>query len=38
MATQQVKLYQVGTFAVGNRLLSPDERTVEPKIACDHAE
>jgi pyruvate ferredoxin oxidoreductase beta subunit len=25
----KVKLYQVDTFAVGNRLLSPDERTVQ---------
>jgi pyruvate ferredoxin oxidoreductase beta subunit len=29
--TQQVKLYQVGTFAVGNRLLSPEERTVQAR-------
>jgi pyruvate ferredoxin oxidoreductase beta subunit len=29
MATTKPKLYQVGTFAVGNRLLSPDERTVQ---------
>ena len=32
MATQQVKLYQLGTFAVGNRLLSPDERTVQARM------
>ena len=32
MATQPVKLYQVGTFAVGNRLLSPDERTVQARL------
>ena len=32
MATQQIKLYQVGTFAVGNRLLSPDERTVQARM------
>jgi pyruvate ferredoxin oxidoreductase beta subunit len=31
MATQQLKLYQVGTFAVGNRLLDPDERTVQAR-------
>jgi pyruvate ferredoxin oxidoreductase beta subunit len=31
VATQQLKLYQVGTFAVGNRLLSPDERTVQAR-------
>jgi pyruvate ferredoxin oxidoreductase beta subunit len=30
--TQQVKLYQVGTFAVGNRLLSPEERTVQARM------
>jgi pyruvate ferredoxin oxidoreductase beta subunit len=29
MAAQPVKLYQLGTFAVGNRLLSPEERTVQ---------
>ena len=29
MPAQQVKFYQVGSFAVGNRLLSPDERTVQ---------
>jgi pyruvate ferredoxin oxidoreductase beta subunit len=28
-AEPKVKLYQVDTFAVGNRLLSPDERTVQ---------
>jgi pyruvate ferredoxin oxidoreductase beta subunit len=32
MATQQLKLYQVGTFAVGNRLLGPDERTVQARM------
>jgi len=32
VATQPVKLYQVGTFAVGNRLLSPDERTVQARL------
>jgi pyruvate ferredoxin oxidoreductase beta subunit len=31
VATQQLKLYQVGTFAVGNRLLDPDERTVQAR-------
>jgi pyruvate ferredoxin oxidoreductase beta subunit len=31
MPTQQLKLYQVGTFAVGNRLLDPDERTVQAR-------
>jgi pyruvate ferredoxin oxidoreductase beta subunit len=32
MATRQLKLYQLGTFAVGNRLLSPDERTVQAQF------
>jgi pyruvate ferredoxin oxidoreductase beta subunit len=32
VATQQLKLYQVGTFAVGNRLLDPDERTVQARM------
>jgi pyruvate ferredoxin oxidoreductase beta subunit len=32
MATAQTKLYQVGTFAVGNRLLGPDERSVQAGI------
>jgi pyruvate ferredoxin oxidoreductase beta subunit len=27
----QLKLYQVGTFAVGNRLLDPDQRTVQSR-------
>ena len=29
MAEETLKLYQLGTFAVGNRLLDPDERTVQ---------
>ena len=29
--TQQLKLYQVGTYAVGNRLLDPEERTVQSR-------
>ena len=29
MAVQEIKLYQVGTFAVGNRLLDPEHRTVQ---------
>jgi len=28
---EKVKLYQVGTFAVGNRLLDPDQRTVQAR-------
>ena len=31
MATQQVKLYQVGTSVVGNRLLDPEQRTVQAR-------
>ena len=31
MGEQTIKLYQVGTFAVGNRLLDPDERTVQAR-------
>ena len=27
MQEQKIKLYQVGTFAVGNRLLDPEQRT-----------
>ena len=29
---QRVKLYQTGTFVVGNRLLEPDERTVQARM------
>ncbi len=29
--TQQIRFYQAGSFAVGNRLLSPDERTVQAR-------
>ena len=29
MAKQQIKFYQAGSFAVGNRLLDPEERTVQ---------
>jgi pyruvate ferredoxin oxidoreductase beta subunit len=31
MPPQKLKLYQVGTFAVGNRLLDPVERTVQSR-------
>lgn len=40
--TEQLKLYQVGTFAAGNRLLHPDQRTVQSdaersnSITCGH--
>jgi pyruvate ferredoxin oxidoreductase beta subunit len=29
MPAQQIKFYQVGSFAAGNRLLGPDQRTVQ---------
>src|SRR3954464_3909281 len=29
MAEQQIKFYQAGSFAVGNRLLDPEQRTVQ---------
>src|SRR6186713_796199 len=29
MSAEKLKLYQVGTFAVGNRLLDPEQRTVQ---------
>jgi pyruvate ferredoxin oxidoreductase beta subunit len=31
VSEQTIKLYQVGTFAVGNRLLDPEERTVQAR-------
>jgi pyruvate ferredoxin oxidoreductase beta subunit len=31
VADQTIKLYQVGTFAVGNRLLDPEHRTVQAR-------
>ncbi len=31
MPPPKIKLYQVGTFAVGNRLLDPEERTVQAR-------
>lgn len=35
--TQEVKFYQTGTFTVGNRLLDPDQRTVQSSIARDNS-
>jgi len=32
MTTQPVRFYQVGSFAVGNRLLADDERTVQSDV------
>src|ERR1022692_4777927 len=29
MAVQQIKFYQTGSFAVGNRLLDPEQRSVQ---------
>lgn len=40
--TEQLRLYQVGTYAAGNRLLQPDQRTVQSdaersnSITCGH--
>jgi pyruvate ferredoxin oxidoreductase beta subunit len=31
MATERIRFYQVGSFAAGNRLLDPDERTVQSR-------
>ena len=31
MPEERIKLYQLGTFAVGNRLLDPEERTVQAR-------
>ena len=31
MPYQDVKLYQTGTFAVGNRLLDPEQRAVQAR-------
>ena len=35
MTTQPVRFYQVGSFAVGNRLLDDDDRTVQSRPAPD---
>ncbi len=35
--TQEIKFYQTGTFTVGNRLLDPDQRTVQSSIARDNS-
>jgi pyruvate ferredoxin oxidoreductase beta subunit len=32
VALQELKLYQVGTFVAGNRLLDPDQRTVQARM------
>jgi pyruvate ferredoxin oxidoreductase beta subunit len=34
---ETIKLYQLGTFAVGNRLLDPDERTVQADATRSNA-
>ena len=31
MSAEKIKLYQVGTFAVGNGLLDPEQRTVQAR-------
>jgi pyruvate ferredoxin oxidoreductase beta subunit len=35
--TQEVKFYQTGTFTVGNRLLDPEQRTVQASMARDNS-
>lgn len=35
--TQEIKFYQTGTFTVGNRLLAPDQRTVQASIARNNS-
>ena len=37
MPAQQIKFYQVGSFAVGNRLLDPDQRTVQSTAARNNS-
>ena len=32
MSFQPVKFYQTGTFTVGNRLLAPEERSVQANM------
>ncbi|MGZ5320608.1 MAG: pyruvate ferredoxin oxidoreductase, partial [Solirubrobacterales bacterium] len=31
MANQEIKLYQAGTFVAGNRLLDPEQRSVQAR-------
>ena len=31
MPFQELKMYQTGTYAVGNRLLDPEQRTVQAR-------
>ena len=37
MAFQEVKLYQVGTYVAGNRLLDPERRTVQARTDRSNA-
>jgi pyruvate ferredoxin oxidoreductase beta subunit len=37
MARQPIKYYQVGSFAVGNRLLTPEERSVQASMGRSNA-
>ena len=32
MPQQQIKFFQVGSFAAGNRLLDPDQRSVQSRM------
>ena len=35
--TQPIKFYQTGTFTVGNRLLAPEQRSVQASIERSNA-
>jgi pyruvate ferredoxin oxidoreductase beta subunit len=37
MAYQEIKLYQAGTFVAGNRLLDPDQRSVQARVERSNA-
>src|SRR5512133_2124113 len=37
MSVQEIKLYQVGTYAAGNRLLDPEQRTVQARMDRSNA-
>jgi pyruvate ferredoxin oxidoreductase beta subunit len=37
MAFQEIKLYQTGTFVVGNRLLDPEQRSVQARMGRSNA-
>src|SRR5829696_1093164 len=37
MAFQEIKLYQTGTFVAGNRLLDPEQRSVQARTGRSNA-